>query len=76
MIETRTITTPGTMPLIDRILYVSRQILEWLRSVDESFNFEKDQLKLKEIEHDERGYAYHYEVFINEDLSVSDVNKT
>ena len=76
MIETRTITAPRTMPLTDRISHVSKQILRWLRSLDEPFNFEKDQLKLTKFEHNTRGYAYHYVIILHEDLSASDVSNS
>ena len=76
MIETRTFTAPRTMLLTERISYVSKQIVGWLRSLDEPFNFEKDQLKLAKFEHNAKGFAYHYVMVLHEDLSASDVSKS
>jgi hypothetical protein len=60
MPETTTITLPKTMPVTERIPGVSKQILEWLESLEEPFNLERDALHLAKYERNIRNYRYHY----------------
>ena len=59
MSETRTIRLPKTMPLVDRIAMVSRQISEWLDSLEEPFNIDADTMHLAKMEGNGK-YVYHY----------------
>ncbi|MBW1704277.1 MAG: hypothetical protein JRJ86_03835 [Deltaproteobacteria bacterium] len=60
MHESTTITISKTMPVTERIPGVSRQILEWLESLEEPFNIERDALHLAKYERNIRDYRYHY----------------
>jgi len=59
MAEQRTITLPKTMPLVERISSVSKEISGWLDSLEEPFNVEVDMMRL--IKYERNGhYSYHY----------------
>lgn len=60
MNESTTITLPRTMPVTERIPGVSKQILEWLESLDRPFNIEKDALHLAKYERNVRNFRYYY----------------
>ena len=60
MPESTTITIPKTMPVTERIPGVSRQILEWLKTLEEPFNIERDALYLAKYERNIGNYRYHY----------------
>ena len=74
MLEFTTITLPKTMPLTERISEVSRQISEWLESLEIPFNDEKDVLRLTRYERNDEKHSYHYSV--DRGASVSDANKS
>ena len=59
MIEQTIITLPKSMPLSKRISAVSREISEWLRSLEEPFNVEKDVVYLARYKRNGR-FTYHY----------------
>jgi hypothetical protein len=58
--ESLTINLPKSMPLGNRVAEASRQISEWLESLDKSFNHKA--LRLKKIEETDKDYFYHYEI--------------
>ena len=60
MNESTTITLPRTMPVTERIPGVSKQILEWLESLDRPFNIEKDALHLAKYERNVKNFKYCY----------------
>ncbi len=62
MFDSKLITLPRTMPLIERISEVSKQVFEWLESRDESFNDLTDIVRLKKCEKNTKEYGYHYEI--------------
>ena len=74
MKESITIPLPRTMPLVTRISETSRRIKEWLQSLAEGFNDEKDKLQLKKWELDHREFRYYYSIISRKELSASDVN--
>ena len=59
MAEQRTITLPKTMPLVERISSVSKEISGWLESLEEPFNVEVDMMRLIKYERNSH-YSYHY----------------
>jgi len=66
MSENTTITLPKAMPLDERISEVSRQILEWIQSLENPFNTETDLVQLTKHENKDDKYSYHY--IINRDV--------
>jgi hypothetical protein len=59
MPEQRTIKLPKTMPLVERITCVSKEITGWLESLEEPFNVDIDMMRL--IKYERNGnYSYHY----------------
>lgn len=60
--ESFTITLPKKMPPGKKIAEVSRQISEWLESIEEPLNHKT--LRLKKIEESDKDYIYHYEIQI------------
>jgi hypothetical protein len=59
MPEHKTITLPKNMSLIDRISGVSKEISEWLDSLEEPFNITRDVMQLVKCERNDK-YSYHY----------------
>jgi hypothetical protein len=55
-----TITLPKSMPLGNKLAEVSRQISEWLESLEKPLNHRT--LRLKKIEESDKDYIYHYEI--------------
>lgn len=74
MFVSKTITIQRTMPLIERISEVSKQISEWLETLEKPFNLEKDMLRLTKYERKGGKYLYHYTV--RRAVSASDVNNS
>jgi hypothetical protein len=70
MSEHRTITFPKTTPLIERISGVSKEISEWLESLEEPFNVNRDTMQLVKYERNDK-YSYHYII----DRAVKDPDK-
>ena len=70
MSEHRTITFPKTTPLIERISGVSKEISEWLKSLEEPFNVNRDTMQLVKYERNDK-YSYHYII----DRAVKDPDK-
>ena len=62
ILESKTITIPKTMPLIERISEVNKQISDWLRSLERHPHIETDELRLSKCERNHKGYIYHYEI--------------
>jgi hypothetical protein len=60
MPESTTIILPKAMPVAQRIPGVSKQISEWLESLEKPFNLEKDALHLAKYEKNAKSYSYHY----------------
>ena len=58
--ESLTINLPKSMPLGNKLAEVSRQISEWLESLEKTFNHKT--LRLKKIEESDKDYIYHYEI--------------
>jgi len=69
MNESTTITLPKTMPVTERIPGVSKQILEWLESLEEPFNLEKDALHLAKYEQNVKNFKYYY--ILDRDIKIS-----
>jgi len=61
------------MPLISRISEASKQINEWLKSLEVAFNNEKDKLQMIKWELNDREYRYHYLIIKGKELSASSV---
>ena len=59
MAEYTTIRLPKTMPLVERISVVSREISDWLESLEEPFNAGKDVMHLVKYTQNGR-YTYQY----------------
>ena len=60
--ESISIPLPKTMPRSKRILEVSKQISEWLKSLESPYNFKTNMLRLNRIEQINEEYVYHYEI--------------
>lgn len=54
------VTVPKTMTLVERISKVSKQVSEWLESLEDPFNFKTDTLELTRYEQYNNKYRYHY----------------
>ena len=59
MSEQKTIILPKTMPLVERISGVSKEISEWIKSFEEPFNVSTDVIQLVKYERNDK-YSYHY----------------
>jgi len=59
MSEHKTIILPKTMPLVERISGVSKEISEWIKSFEEPFNVSTDVIQLAKYERNDK-YSYHY----------------
>jgi len=59
MSEQKTIILPKTMPLVERISGVSKEISEWIKSFEEPFNVSTDVIQLAKYERNDK-YSYHY----------------
>jgi hypothetical protein len=62
MSQTKTITVPKTMPLVERISEVNQLVADWLKSLDRPYNVERDEVRLIGCEKNGRDYLYHYEI--------------
>jgi hypothetical protein len=58
--ESLTINVPKSMPLSNKLAEVSRQISEWLESIEEPLN--DKTLRLKKIDETDKDYVYWYEI--------------
>jgi len=59
MAEQKVITISKDMALADRISVVSREITQWLETLEEPFNMELDVMRLAKCEGN-GAYIYHY----------------
>ena len=59
MSEYKIIILPKTMPLVERISGVSKEISEWIKSFEEPFNVSTDVIQLAKYERNDK-YSYHY----------------
>lgn len=59
MSEHKTIILPKTMSLVERISGVSREVSEWIKSLEEPFNVATDVIHLAKCERNDK-YSYHY----------------
>lgn len=59
MSEYKTIILPKTMPLIERISGVSKEVSGWIKSLEEPFNVNTDVIQLTKCERNDK-YSYHY----------------
>ncbi len=59
MAEQKVITISKDMALADRISVVSREITQWLDSLEEPFNMELDVMRLAKCEGN-GSFTYHY----------------
>ena len=66
MLDSSTITLPETMPLSDRISEVSKQISEWLESLESPFDGKTDALQL--INYERKGKKFTYQYSIDRDV--------
>ena len=57
-----TITMPRNMSPTNRISEVSKQVSEWLKSLEKPFNNRTNMLRLKKVEQSEKEYIYQYEI--------------
>ena len=62
MLESVTITVPRKKPPTKRISEVSKQISEWLKSLEKPFDYRTNMLRLKKCELSNNEYIYHYEI--------------
>lgn len=62
VIESVTITIPKKMPRTKRLSEVSKQISEWLESLEKPYNYKTDALRLKKFEKSDREYIFQYEI--------------
>jgi hypothetical protein len=60
MLEFTVISLQKTMPLAERISEANRQISEWIKSLEEPFNDDEDDIQLKEYEQKDGKHVYHY----------------
>lgn len=60
MSNSLTIVLPRKMSLTERISQASKQINEWLQSLDVAFSNERDKLQMAKWERNDREYRYHY----------------
>jgi hypothetical protein len=60
--ESISIALPKTMPRSKQISEVSKQISEWLKSIESPYNFRTNMLRLNKIEQINEEYIYHYEI--------------
>ena len=60
MPELKIITLPKRMTLVERILEVSKQLSEWLESLESPFDVETDVLELARYEQNEKKFRYYY----------------
>ncbi|UCF55872.1 MAG: hypothetical protein JSW15_07080 [Deltaproteobacteria bacterium] len=74
MKESLAIVLPRKMSLTERISEASRQINEWLQSLDVVFNNERDKLQMTKWERNDREYRYHYLVIKGKASSVDKVS--
>jgi hypothetical protein len=63
MSDSSVITIPKTMPLHDRISEVSKQISNWLETLQNPFNAKTDAIKLTGQNQDGDNYCYHYSIY-------------
>ena len=54
------ITLPKNMPLRKQLAEASKQISEWLESLEKAINHKT--LRLRKIEKTDKSYIYHYEI--------------
>jgi hypothetical protein len=73
MPESTMITLPKTMPLVERISEVNRQLSDWLKSL-EGFVCGRDALRLTKYEREAEKYSYHY--IIDHRVSLITSNKS
>ena len=73
MPEATMITLPKTMPLVERISEVNRQLSEWFKSL-EGFVCGRDVLRLTKYERKAKKYSYHY--IIDHRVSVTSSHKS
>lgn len=69
MPESTTIILPKTMPVTERIPGVSKQILEWLNTLEEPFNLERDVFHLAKYERNVKDFKYYY--VLDRDIKIS-----
>ena len=73
MPESTMITLPKTMPLVERISEVNRQLSDWLKSL-EGFVCGRHVLRLTRYERKAEKYSYHY--ILDHRVSVITPNKS
>lgn len=56
----KTVTVPVDMPLSERISEVSKEVAEWVESLDEPFDLSEDVIYLVKCERTATHYKYHY----------------
>ena len=74
MPETLIVTLSKDMPLTERIAEASRQIKEWIKSLEDKVEGGADRLQLVKSEQTKDGFKYHYSIYTRKELSASDVN--
>ncbi|MBW1682359.1 MAG: hypothetical protein JRF59_09130 [Deltaproteobacteria bacterium] len=66
ILEHTTITLPKTMPLDKRITEVTKQLSEWLKSLDKAPKDGASKVFLTKLETGEKDYKYHYSIISND----------
>jgi hypothetical protein len=70
MINVKTITLSGTMPLHKMISEAARQIRKWVQSYEKEFDPRSDQLRLAGFEEDNGLRRIHYEYHRRDSASL------
>lgn len=74
MPENLVVTLPKDMPLTERILEASRQIKEWIKSLEDKVEGGAERLQLVKSEQTKDSFKYYYSIYTRRELSASDVN--
>ena len=62
VIRSVTITISKKMPRSKRVSEVSKQISEWLESLEKPFNYRTNSLRMEKFEQSNNEYILHYEI--------------
>ena len=74
MVESTAITISKALPLTDRIAQTSRELNEWLSTLERPFNNDETRkIRLAGIDHIDGKSTYRYEVLKRKGLSAAEV---
>jgi hypothetical protein len=62
VLESTTISVPGNMPIVDRLIEVRNQIVEWLQSMEKPLCDESAKVFLTRYERKQDQHRYHYAI--------------